>query len=80
MMTPITDTQRESIITLHQHGIHTQGEIAYLVGTTQGNVSKVLTQARRCDPAIRNCGRGRTRIIPASQLGTRRVPLNLDRV
>jgi hypothetical protein len=87
MAIPITDTQREFIIILYRRGRHTQAAIADLAGTTQGNVSKVLSRARRTDPSIPGrCAADaphsphRRWTFAASQLGATAVPLNLDGV
>ena len=86
MSTLTTVAQRKFIIDLYRGG-HTQTAIADIVGTTQGNVSKVLSKARKRDPLIparrRTQPRGEGRVRPrrtysASQLGSCDEPMNLD--
>ncbi|MGA2232322.1 MAG: hypothetical protein ABSH22_15600 [Tepidisphaeraceae bacterium] len=84
MSTMTTVAQRKFIIDLYHEG-HTQTAIANVVGTTQGNVSKVLSRARKRDPLIPARRRTqplgeaqRARTYAASQLGSCVQPMNLD--
>jgi DNA-binding MarR family transcriptional regulator len=80
----LTIEQRRFAVELHLGGEHTQAAIAELLGTTQGNISKVLAAARRRDakiPTRRRTSDSDSRpltIFAASQLGSRREPLNMD--
>ena len=66
------------IIELHRSGL-TQKAIASRLKTAQSNVSRVLSRARRGGnvSGLRATGT-KIRMYLASQLGTRRHPLNLD--
>jgi transcriptional regulator len=69
-----------SIVELYRGGA-TQSAIAGALRTAQSNVSRVLSRARRKDRAIPRRAveaESRLRIFAASQLGSRRFPLNLD--
>jgi predicted transcriptional regulator len=81
MRTSLATELRRSIIKLYRNG-SSQKSIASLLHTAQSNVSRVLSRARRMSPAIPQryivAEDSRLRIFAASQLGTRKQPLNLD--
>ncbi|HUB27923.1 MAG TPA: hypothetical protein VL992_21035, partial [Tepidisphaeraceae bacterium] len=43
----VSDDVRQFIVSLYQSGAHTQRMIAEIVGTTQSNISKIISKARR---------------------------------
>jgi DNA-binding MarR family transcriptional regulator len=51
-MNVLSTEQRRFVIQLYSRGEHTQASLADLVGTTQSNISKMLSRARRRDPSI----------------------------
>jgi transposase-like protein len=79
----ISEDVRQFIVSLYRQGGHTQGMIAQLAGTTQSNVSKILSQARREGLQLprRNSTVGNDKRPPTSavsQLGPAGFPLNMD--
>jgi predicted transcriptional regulator len=86
MMNLVSEEMRKFIIDLYREGNRSQKLVAELVGTTQGNVSKVLAKARGENEVIpRRCVTARRwsdrrRVYAASQVGSLMQPLDLDEI
>lgn len=78
--------QHQFIAQLYLGGTYTQSRIAEMVGTSQGNVSKVVARIRERSHVVtdRRLKAAHAdddeapRIFIASQLGSLKEPLNLD--
>jgi DNA-binding transcriptional regulator LsrR (DeoR family) len=82
-MKVLTAHQRQSIVSLFIDDRLTQIEIAGRMGTSQSNVCKVLARNRRLGSADSDMPstyqtRRKRRTYAASQLGSKREPMNLD--